>query len=89
MGGAAARYRPEALFGLETSAPVCHVRSAMGHADTPPQLPEVTDEAANTPRWVPLLGAGLFALAVLTIVVCHTGAETDTVTTPEAAAEAP
>ncbi|HEX6245065.1 MAG TPA: hypothetical protein VFZ61_29290 [Polyangiales bacterium] len=60
----------------------------MGHADTPPQLPEVTDEAGNTPRWVPLLGVGLFALAVLTIVVCHTGADSETGAEPEAAAEA-
>ena len=61
----------------------------MGHAETPPQLPEVTDEAGNTPRWVPLLGAGLFALAILAIVLHHTGAtgnERDA--EPEAAAEA-
>ena len=43
----------------------------MGHADTPPQLPEVTDEAGNTPRWVPLLGVVLFVLSVAAIVVCH------------------
>jgi hypothetical protein len=47
----------------------------MGHAETPPQLPEITDEAANTPRWVPLLGIVLFALSIAAIVVCHTGAE--------------
>ena len=47
----------------------------MGHAETPPQLPEVTDEAANTPRWVPLLGILLFALSIAAIVVCHSGAE--------------
>jgi hypothetical protein len=43
----------------------------MGHDHTPPQLPEITDEAGNTPRWVPLLGALLFAASVVTIVVCH------------------
>jgi hypothetical protein len=43
----------------------------MGHADTPPQLPEVSDEAGNTPRWVPLLGVVLFLLSVAAIVVCH------------------
>ena len=47
--------------------------SAMGHANTPPQLPEVTDEAGNTPRWVPLLGAILFVVAIGAIVVCHGG----------------
>lgn len=61
----------------------------MGHAETPPQLPEVTDEAGNTPRWVPLLGAGLFALAVLSIVVCHRGGDTEGGDTEPAAAEAP
>lgn len=45
----------------------------MGHADTPPQLPEVTDEAGNTPRWVPLLGVVLFALSIGAIAVCHGG----------------
>ena len=58
----------------------------MGHAETPPQLPEVTDEAGNTPRWVPLLGAGLFALAILAIVLHHSGNNGDA--EPEAAAEA-
>jgi hypothetical protein len=47
----------------------------MGHADTPPQLPEVSDEAGNTPRWVPLLGVVLFLLSVAAIVVCHGGSE--------------
>jgi hypothetical protein len=45
----------------------------MGHANTPPQLPEITDEAGNTPRWVPLLGAILFLASVAAIVVCHGG----------------
>jgi hypothetical protein len=59
----------------------------MGHAETPPQLPEVTDEAGNTPRWVPLLGAGLFALAILAIVLHHTGnGEAETAAAAEAAA---
>lgn len=47
----------------------------MGHANTPPQLPEVTDEAGNTPRWVPLLGAILFLVSVGAIVVCHGSGE--------------
>ena len=43
----------------------------MGHANTPPQLPEVTDEAGNTPRWVPLLGLILLLASVAAIIVCH------------------
>lgn len=43
----------------------------MGHAETPPELPEVTDEAPNTPGWVPLLGLLLFATAAIAIVVSH------------------
>lgn len=41
----------------------------MGHANTPPQLPEVTDEAADSPKWLPALGAGLFAVAVVLILL--------------------
>lgn len=33
----------------------------MDHATTPPSIPEVTDEAGDTPAWVPVLGAALFA----------------------------
>jgi hypothetical protein len=44
----------------------------MGHANTPPQLPEVRDEAGDTPRWVPVLGALLFVIAAAAIVVRHT-----------------
>lgn len=43
----------------------------MGHGNTPPQLPEITDEASNTPRWVPLLGLVLFVAAIGSIVICH------------------
>lgn len=54
----------------------------MGHAETPPQLPEVNDEAGNTPRWVPVLGVLLFLASVTAIVVCHGACSAD-----EAAAE--
>jgi hypothetical protein len=47
----------------------------MGHANTPPQLPQVRDEAGNTPRWVPVLGALLFVIAAAAIVVRHTALE--------------
>ncbi len=49
----------------------------MGHANTPPQLPEVTDEAGNTPRWVPLLGLILLLASVAAIVVCHGGGDSE------------
>ncbi len=43
----------------------------MSHAPTPPELPEVTDEAGDTPSWVPLLGVALFVLGVAYIVWSH------------------
>jgi hypothetical protein len=43
----------------------------MGHANTPPQIPEVTDEAGDSPKWLPALGLGLFALLVGCILWCH------------------
>jgi hypothetical protein len=36
------------------------LRQPMSHAHTPPQLPDVTDEAGDTPGWVPVLGVALF-----------------------------
>jgi len=41
------------------------------HADPQPApgLPEIQDEAADTPMWVPALGLGLFVLAALYLVV--------------------
>jgi hypothetical protein len=35
------------------------------HKHAGPSLPEVIDEAADTPNWVPALGLGLFALISL------------------------
>jgi type VI protein secretion system component VasF len=43
----------------------------MSHANHPPELPEVTDEAGDTPSWVPLLGVVLFALTVAYIWWAH------------------
>ncbi len=58
----------------------------MGHAETP-QIPEVTDEAGNSPWWLPWLGAGLFALAVGLIVLAHVrGDSADSDSAAEAAA---
>ncbi len=45
----------------------------MGHAHTPPELPEVTDEAGDSPKWVPWLGVAVFALGAAWIGLCHMG----------------
>jgi hypothetical protein len=47
--------------------------------EAPPGLPEIRDEAADTPRWVPLVGLGLLAASVLGVVL------TATLTSDEAA----
>ena len=49
----------------------------MGHANTPPQLPQVRDEAGDTPRWVPVLGVLLFVAAAAAIVLRHTAFQPD------------
>ncbi len=58
------------------------------HADPqpPPGLPEIQDEAADTPMWVPALGLGLFVLAALYLVI---SAAFEDVDAAEAAIEAP
>jgi hypothetical protein len=43
----------------------------MSHADHPPALPEITDEAGETPRWVPLLGLVLFVATVVYVWCSH------------------
>jgi hypothetical protein len=46
----------------------------MPASNPPPALPEVYDEAGDSPRWVPALGAGLFilfAVAFATRVMTH------------------
>jgi hypothetical protein len=40
--------------------------------EPPPGLPEIRDEAADTPRWVPLVGLGLLAASVLAVAVTAT-----------------
>jgi hypothetical protein len=60
----------------------------MGHAHTPPQLPEVTDEAGNSPGWLPWLGIGLFVLAVIGITVSHRSSEAEEAPSDDPAAEA-
>lgn len=41
----------------------------MEHSNTPPTLPEVTDEAGTSPAWLPVLGAGLFAAFLIWLIV--------------------
>jgi len=62
------------------------------HADPqpPPGLPEIQDEAADTPMWVPVLGLGLFVLVALWLVISSAldDAEVAEVPSVEATAEA-
>jgi len=51
-----------AAKNLETESKVCQLPRTMEHANTPPTIPDITDEAGNSPAWLPLLGAGIFAL---------------------------
>ncbi|HEX7479901.1 MAG TPA: hypothetical protein VF331_19015 [Polyangiales bacterium] len=64
----------------------------MSHEKHAPTLPQVTDEAANTPNWVPALGFGLFALFALLFAVrhaMHDAAPTNGAADAPAAAEQP
>lgn len=59
----------------------------------PPGLPEIQDEAADTPMWVPALGLGLFVLVALYLVISSAFAEPEAEAAPAieppAAAAAP
>ena len=41
----------------------------MAHDKHAPSLPQVVDEAPDTPAWVPALGLGLFALVSLIVAI--------------------
>ena len=41
----------------------------MSHDQHGPRLPEIVDEAADTPAWVPALGFGLFAVITMVVAV--------------------
>jgi hypothetical protein len=43
----------------------------MHESNKAPEIPEIVDEAANTPWWVPVLGAALLALFALLFVVAQ------------------
>jgi hypothetical protein len=51
----------------------------MAHDELPStsKLPDVHDEAADTPMWVPMLGLGLLALVVLLAVFSALGVTSD------------
>jgi len=57
---------------------------------SPPGLPEIHDEAADTPMWVPLLGLSLLVLATLYLVITSAfeEAEVDNAEEPPVAAAA-
>jgi len=63
----------------------------MHESNKAPEIPQVVDEAADTPWWVPLLGAVLLALFVLLFVASQArqgGDEADRpVPAPQAAAQ--
>jgi len=40
----------------------------MSHSKSPPSLPQVVDEAGDSPRWLPWLGVVVFALLALMVV---------------------
>jgi hypothetical protein len=57
----------------------------MPPSNPPPALPEVYDEAGDSPRWVPALGAGLF---IMFVAVFATRVLTQPHTPPTAAPDA-
>ena len=60
----------------------------MSHADHPPELPQIRDEAGDTPRWVPLLGLALFVLIVAYVWWAHRQHETAQAADGDPAAQA-
>jgi hypothetical protein len=58
------------------------------HHDGPPTLPVVTDEAGDTPTWVPLTGLLLFAV-IAVLIVFRSQTATDEAPAAEAADTAP
>lgn len=70
---------------LSTEARSDKVAAMSGSANHPPELPEISDEAGDTPSWVPRLGLALFLLFVGWVVFQHghaggadAGADTET-----------
>ncbi len=47
--------------------------TSMHESNKAPEIPDIVDEAADTPWWVPALGAALLALFALLFVVAQAG----------------
>jgi MYXO-CTERM domain-containing protein len=62
-----------------------------GGAHVHPALPPVTDEAPDSPMWLPAAGLGLLALAILFVMIraASGGDAADAASADEAAEEAP
>ena len=57
----------------------------MSHSNQPPGLPEIVDEAADTPAWIPIVGLLLLALFALLFVVTQAHDNGDDTAQPAAA----
>ncbi|HET6336428.1 MAG TPA: hypothetical protein VFG30_24565 [Polyangiales bacterium] len=60
----------------------------MSHDKHGPSLPEIKDEAADTPAWVPALGLGLFALITIVVAIRLAWVEANPVAVDAGAAQA-
>lgn len=59
----------------------------MSHSKDAPQLPQIVDEAADSPRWLPALGFGLFVVVAVVIGARIVAGDNDAAAAPPAAAE--
>ena len=59
----------------------------MSHDKHAPRLPEIKDEAPDTPSWVPALGLGLFALITIMVAIRLAWVEANPVAKDAGAAE--
>ena len=51
----------------------------MSESNLPPQLPEIVDEAGDSPMWLPVVGLALLAfIAIVFVVVQAQGPDEDT-----------
>ena len=60
----------------------------MSHDKHGPSLPEIKDEAPDTPAWVPALGLGLFALITIFVAIRLAWVEANPVAEDAGAAQA-
>jgi hypothetical protein len=60
----------------------------MSHDQHGPRLPEIVDEAPDTPAWVPALGLGLFAMITIVVAVRLAWVEANPVVPDAGAAQA-